>query len=92
LLYLIQLSFFFSTVQNRGESVHFPEFGESFHVLREMRPIGLYSFLTLGSITCLISDFRREVGENCALLGYYAECSGIFLPTFRDNLSVPKIR
>ena len=31
---------------------------------------------------------RREVGENCALLGYYAASSGNALPTFRDNLSV----
>jgi hypothetical protein len=37
---------------------------------------------------CVISGFRREVGENCALLGYYAPCGGNFLPTFRDNLSV----
>jgi hypothetical protein len=37
-----------------------------------------------------ISDFRlrREVRENCDLLGYYAAISGNFLPTFRDNLSV----
>jgi len=27
--------------------------------------------------------------ENCALLGHYAASSGNFLPTFRDNLSVP---
>ena len=26
--------------------------------------------------------------ETCTLLGYYATCSGNFLPTFRDNLSV----
>jgi hypothetical protein len=31
----------------------------------------------------------RELAENCALLGYYAASSGIFLPTFRDNLFVP---
>ena len=30
--------------------------------------------------------------ENCALLGYYAASSGNFLPTFRDNLSVPSSR
>ena len=36
-----------------------------------------------------ISDFRREVHENCALLGHYASSNGNFLPTFRDNLSVP---
>jgi hypothetical protein len=38
--------------------------------------------------TCMISDFRREVDENSALLPSYAECSGNSLPTFRDNLSV----
>ena len=27
--------------------------------------------------------------KNCALLGYYAVSSGNFLPTSRDNLSVP---
>jgi hypothetical protein len=34
---------------------------------------------------------ERGVGreENCALLGCYAACGGNFLPTFRDNLSVP---
>jgi hypothetical protein len=36
----------------------------------------------------VISDLRRAVDENCALLGYYAASSGNFLPTFRDNLSV----
>ena len=38
---------------------------------------------------CAISDFRREVAENCALVGYYAESSDGFIPTFRDNLWVP---
>jgi hypothetical protein len=32
----------------------------------------------------VISGFRREVGENCALLGYYTAGSCNFLPTFRD--------
>ena len=32
--------------------------------------------------------FRGQVDENCALLGYYAGCSGNSLPTFRENLSV----
>ena len=36
-----------------------------------------------------ISGFPREVGENCALLGYYAACSGKFLPKVRNNLLVP---
>ena len=39
-----------------------------------------------------ISDFHREGDENCALLGYYATCSGNLLPTFRDNLSGPIFR
>jgi hypothetical protein len=33
--------------------------------------------------------FRREVDENCTLLGYYTASSGNFLLTVRDNLSVP---
>jgi len=37
----------------------------------------------------MISVFRREADQNCALLGYYASSGGKFLPTFRDNLSVP---
>jgi hypothetical protein len=34
----------------------------------------------------VISGFRHEVDENCALVGYYAASSGNFLPTFRDNV------
>ena len=30
---------------------------------------------------------NRKSLENCALLGYYAACSGNSLPTFRDNSS-----
>jgi hypothetical protein len=44
---------------------------------------------TNSQYACVISDFRREVDENCALLGYYATSNGDFLPSFRDNLSVP---
>jgi len=36
----------------------------------------------------MISDFRREVVETRALLGYYAAHSGNSLRTIRDNLSV----
>jgi len=35
-----------------------------------------------------MSGFRRQVDENCVLLGYYAASSGDFVPTFRDNLSI----
>ena len=38
-------------------------------------------------IICVMSGFRREEDDNRALLGYYTECSGNFLTTFRDNLS-----
>ena len=41
---------------------------------------------------CEISGFRRGVHENCALLGFYAACSGTSLPTVRYNLSVPSSR
>jgi len=34
-------------------------------------------------------DWRMAENEYGALLGYYAASSGNFLPTFRDNLSVP---
>ena len=37
----------------------------------------------------MISDFRRELDENCPLLGFYATSSGNFSPKFRDNISVP---
>ena len=33
--------------------------------------------------------FRRQVAENC-VLGYYSASSGNFLPTFRNNQSVPE--
>ena len=39
-------------------------------------------------INLVISGFRHEVEENCAVLGYYGASSGNFLPMFRDNLSV----
>jgi len=35
---------------------------------------------------------KTERVENCAILGYYAVCSGNSLPTFRDNLQVPSSR
>ena len=35
---------------------------------------------------------RVHILENCAVLGYYATSSGLSLPTFPDNLSVPSSR
>ena len=49
-------------------------------------------------LSCLCSfrglsmPFPCTCAVNCALLGYYAASSGNFLPTFRDNLSVPPPR
>jgi hypothetical protein len=40
----------------------------------------------------VISGFRRDVDEICALLGYYAASTGNPLPTFRDNVLVPTSR
>jgi hypothetical protein len=42
--------------------------------------------------TTLISGFRRDVDEICALLGYYAASYGNCIPTFWDNVSVPSSR
>lgn len=39
-------------------------------------------------MSCLISDFHREVDGTADLLGYYVASSGIFSPTFWNNLSV----
>jgi hypothetical protein len=43
-------------------------------------------------LKCVISDFRCEGDENCALLGCYAASSISSLPTRRDNLSVASSR
>jgi len=40
------------------------------------------------SVSVISGRRRREVDENCVLLGCYAVNSN-FLLTFRDNLSVP---
>ena len=39
----------------------------------------------------VIRGFLRQVDKNRALLGYYSASSGNFLPTFRDNVSVPSL-
>jgi hypothetical protein len=46
----------------------------------------------LNCVICVISGFRLEVDEIYALLNNYKACSGNFLPTFRDKLSVPSSR
>ena len=39
----------------------------------------------------LILGVRRDVYQICALLGYYAASCGNCLPTFRDDISVPRV-
>jgi hypothetical protein len=51
-----------------------------------------YSYFTqrrIAGFIFVISGFRREADENCALLCYNAASGRNFLPTFRNNLSVP---
>jgi hypothetical protein len=40
----------------------------------------------------VISGFRREIEEKCALLGCYAARVGNFLPTFCNRYIAPKRR
>jgi hypothetical protein len=46
----------------------------------------------LRSVLPVISDFRGDADEICALLRPWAASSGNPLPTFRDNVSVPSSR
>ena len=54
--------------------------------------VDFWNFANTPENTRVISGFRSDVDENCALLGYYAASSGNSLPTFRDNLSIPSSR
>jgi len=45
-----------------------------------------------GVTVCVISGFRHEVDEICALVGSCVAPSGSSIPTFRDKLSVPSSR
>jgi len=55
------------------------KFGDGFYIL-------IFDILIFA-----ISGFRREVAENCLLLGHYTPRSDNFLSTFRDNISVPSL-
>jgi hypothetical protein len=49
-----------------------------------------YNLLFCNNIfVTLISGFRRDVDVICGLLGNYTAPYGNYLPTFRDNVSVP---
>jgi len=40
----------------------------------------------------MFSGFHRKIYEISAVVGSYAACSGNYLPTLRDDLSVPYSR
>jgi hypothetical protein len=42
--------------------------------------------------SALILGFCRDVDEICGLLGYYTASCGNYLPTLRENVSVPSSR
>jgi len=48
----------------------------------EPKHSSIYSWTTC--VWCLISGFRRELDENCALLGHYTANSGDFLPVYSN--------
>jgi len=54
------------------------------------KPEPEYSSVHSGAtcVWCVIAVFRREVDENCALLGHYTASSSKLLPSFLDSLSV----
>ena len=54
--------------------------------------LGIWPLMSRTECAFVVSDFRRDVDENCALLVYYAARIGNSLPTFRDNLSIPPSR
>jgi hypothetical protein len=64
-----------------------------FHLITSGRPCSpdefhLNNVLTRHSLRCKL-HVSRVWDEKCSLLGYYAASRINFLPTFRDNLSVP---
>jgi len=59
------------------------------HSLGQTLPASYSKQRRIPGFILVISGFRRQVDENCALLGYYEASGGNFLPMFRDNLSAP---
>jgi len=51
-----------------------------------------YSRVKVGMKLRLHDSLNLKVDNVCAVRGYYAACSGNFIATFRDNLSVPSSR
>jgi hypothetical protein len=58
------------------------------HVVLEIRDFFFpvyYEGWSKSQLTLDVSLPKIQLCENCAVLAYYAESSGNFLPTFRDN-------
>ena len=72
--------FIFGVQDEEGGSLCLRKFSERLHMPQD-------GPLYKGSYFCVVSDFRLEVGEICALLCCYPAYSGNFLATFRDWLS-----
>jgi hypothetical protein len=51
-----------------------------------------HPLVPLACLDILISGLRRDVDVICGLLGDYTSSCGNYLPTFRDNVSVPSSR
>ena len=63
-----------------------PRTSRSWSSLRWLVFLGQSLYFT--SLPWVISSFRCEVDENCALQGYYTASSGNCLPSFRNYISV----
>jgi len=52
----------------------------------------IFASRTAKKISYVFWDVTKCGEENCVVLGYYAACSGNFLQTFQDNLSVSSFK
>jgi hypothetical protein len=56
------------------------------------KPLDIHEYMASVVARCVVSVFRQEVHQNCALLGRYTASSANSLPTFLDNLLVQSSR
>jgi hypothetical protein len=63
-----------------------------YHIPGDTKFKGLEMYARKQNCACLISVFYHSVNEICAVLELYAAQNGSFVPTFRDNLSLPYSR
>ena len=62
------------------------------HQTTRCRTIKISSAVETSNLIVLLLSNAKYFCVNCAFPGHYAVSSGNFLPTFRDNLSVPSSR